>query len=406
MKRVSRLIRYTAKLYEDSFAVAAHEFANILGDKAVLLIFFGAVIGYPILYSSAYKSEVTREVPVAVVDLSHSPSSRLIARMLDQTESVRVEGRLTGLEEAEAEFYAGKVNGIFLIPRDFEKNILRGEQSDVSVYCDASYFILYKQVLKAATQAAGTFSAGVELKRLAAKGMSPSAARAFRDPVPVISVPLFNPSGGYATYAMPSIFMIVLQQTLLMGIGILGGTARERTASRYIVPSEIHSRGIAAILIGKVSPYFILYTINGVYMFGILFHLFNYPARGGFFALGYFLFVYLLAVISMGFAFAPLFRRRETAIVAFMGISLPAVMTAGFSWPVESIPAPIRFISWFIPSTNGVTGFLKISQMGASLDDVKGDLMSLWALVFLYGGFSLLVLRLYLRHQKGASPRR
>ena len=400
MKPLHSLFRRTMKLYEDSAAVARHEFHNIVTDKAVLLIFFGAVIAYPVLYSFAYSAEVSRKIPVAVVDQSHTPSSRQLARMFNQTETISVIEQVTGLEEAESEFYRDRIKGILLIPKDFERRILRGEQATVSVYCDASYFILYKQVFKGASLAVGTFSAGVELKRLAAKGMPQHAALAFRDPAPVVSVPLFNPAGGYASYAMPAIFMIILQQTLLMGIGILGGTAHERGSYRYLVSREIHSRGVLAILIGKVTPYFVLYTANGIYMFGLLFHLFNYPQRGNILTLGYFLFVYLLSSIAMGFAFAPLFRRRETAIVAFMGVSLPAVMTAGFAWPVESIPPAIRFFSFLLPSTSGVNGFLKISQMGATLADVRGDLAALWGLIFLYGGCSLFVLRLILRKQR------
>ena len=400
MKGFRRIMGHAGRLYENSRAVMRLEFRNIIRDKAVLLIFFGAVIAYPVLYSVSYSNEVVQDVPVAVVDQSNSPSSRQLVRMLDQTEAVRVVVHLTGLEEAEAEFYRGKIRGIMLIPKDFEKKILRGEQAEVSAYCDASYFLLYKQVFKGASMAVGTFSAGIELKRLAAKGITGASALALRDPVPVISVPLFNPAGGYASYAMPGIFMIILQQTLLMGIGILGGTARERGSYRYLVSREIHDMGVAAILIGKVSPYFIMYAFHGVYMFGVLFHVFNYPLRGNVLTLVYFLFSYLLAVIAMGFAFSPLFRRRETAIVAFMAISLPAVMTAGFSWPAESMPAGIRFFAAFIPSTSGVSGFLKISQMGATLQDVRGDLASLWGLIFLYGSFATLVLNLILRHQR------
>ena len=98
------LFRRTLKLYEDSAAVARHEFHNIITDKAVLLIFIGAVVVYPVLYSFAYSAEVSRKIPVAVVDQSHTPSSRQLARMFNQTETISVIEQVTGLEEAESEF--------------------------------------------------------------------------------------------------------------------------------------------------------------------------------------------------------------------------------------------------------------------------------------------------------------
>ena len=400
MNFLKRLLGHFGHLYEDTTFVAKLEFRNIFSDKGVLMIFFGALLMYPVLYAVTYQNEVVKEVPVGVVDLSRTSTSRQLVRMLDQTETIQVAQHLTSLEEAETHFYKGDINGIVLIPSDFEKQILRGEQTSVSAYCDASYLMLYKQVFRGVSTSVGTLSAGIELKRLAAKGMPSSAALRFRDPIPVISYPLFNPSGGYSTYSMPAIFMIVLQQTLLMGIGILGGTALERGSFRYLIQPEVHGRGVAAIILGKAFPYFVIYAVHSIYLFGFLFKIFGYPQRGNVMSLVYYIFTFLLAVMAMGFALSPLFRHRETAIVTFMGISLPSVLTAGFAWPTESIPWVIKVISRFIPSTSGVNGFLKITQMGATLQDVRGDILSLWGLVALYGSCSLLIVWLIIHYQR------
>ena len=400
MKKLERLIGFFERLYDDISFVARIEFKNIFNDKGVMAVFFGAMLLYPLLYAYTYSKEVVKEIPVAVVDQSHSAMSRQLIRMLNQTEQVKVVEHLTGLEEAEKEFYYGRIRGIMLIPSDFEKKILRGEQTTVSAYCDASYFMLYKQVYKGVVLAAGTMSAGVEIKRLEAKGLSESAAKNFRDPVPCINYPLFSPAGGYASYAMPAIFLVLLQQTLMMGIGILGGTALERGSYRYLISKEIHSRGVLAILIGKLTPYFVLYSIHGIYLFGILFKIFGYSQRGNIISLAYFLFTYLLSVMAMGFAITPFFKHRETAIATIMSMSLPFVLSARFSWPSESIPAVIKFLAAFVPSTSGISGFLKITQMGASIQGVRGDLATLWGLVALYGTFSMIMIWRILGHHR------
>ena len=73
----------------------------------------------------------------------------------------------------------------------------------------------------------GTLSAGIDIRRLEARGRTEAAARALRDPLPLLVRPLFNPTEGYASYVVPAVLVLILQQTLLIGIGLLGGTAVE-----------------------------------------------------------------------------------------------------------------------------------------------------------------------------------
>ena len=81
---------------------------------------------------------------------------------------------------------------------------------------------------------------------------------------------------------------------------------------------------------------------------------------------------------------AGLFRRREEAFVALLGTSIPFLFLAGFAWPVEAIPTPLRVVSWLVPSTPGIAGFLRVNQMGASLAEVAREWRGLWCLAALY----------------------
>jgi ABC-2 type transport system permease protein len=93
-------------------------------------------------------------------------------------------------------------------------------------------------------------------------------------------------------------------------------------------------------------------------------------------------------VLSVSFLaqFASLwFRRRETAVLLFIAMSLPIFFTVGVSWPVEAIPDFIRQLSRAVPSTSAIDGLVRINQMGASLHDVMSDWAFLWALAAVYG---------------------
>ena len=201
----------------------ADELKAIMKDKGAMLIFFLAVFAYPLIYSIAYKNNVVRDIPVTVVDLDNSASSRQMIRMLDATKEISVAREVGSLHEARQIFWDGNSKGVILIPNGFEKELLRGSQTSVSVYCDASYFLIYKETLSGTIQATGTLSAGVEIKHLMAMGVGEELAIQQRDPMSSRFYNLYNPAGSYGSYVMPGIILIILQQTLLIGIGMIGG---------------------------------------------------------------------------------------------------------------------------------------------------------------------------------------
>jgi ABC-2 type transport system permease protein len=204
------------------------ELKIILHDPGAILILMIALFIYPLIYSFAYKNEVLRESDIAIVDLDNTATSRAYCRMSDATEQLRLACKVNSLAEAQELFYKGEVKGIILIPAGFEKNLLHNKQSQVVVYADAGYVLIYKQVYSGALYAASTLSGGVEVKRLLAEGNGFSQAMEKQAPVRVLNYQLFNPSGGYGSFVMPGMILIIMQQTLLIGIGMVGGSLRER----------------------------------------------------------------------------------------------------------------------------------------------------------------------------------
>lgn len=368
---------------KDIWRIWKQEYKNIFTDAGVMLIFFGAIIIYPIFYPIPYSDEVLKDVPIAVVDLNHSQLSRKLIRMIDANEFVNVSEESASMAEAKEHFYSGEVNGVVLIPADFSQKILLGEQAEVIAYTDASYFLFYRQTLTGILQSTATMSAGIEIQRMTAKGVTTEQAMAARDPLPLISNPLFNRSGGYATFVVPAVLILILQQTLLIGIGMLGGTAREKNSNHFLV-AGINSKSGIRIILGKTGAYFSLYLIHAIYYFGILFRYYDFPQRADLWQLILFNVPFLLSVIFIGIAISSLFRNREISMMILLFTSIPMIFLSGFSWPPEAIPSWLRIISFTLPSTAGIDGFLKLNIIGASFSDVISNWMLLWALVITY----------------------
>ncbi|MDE6647897.1 MAG: ABC transporter permease, partial [Prevotella sp.] len=117
---------------QDACYVWRREMQHIVRDEGVLIFFIVVPLVYPLLYSWIYNNETVHEVPVAVVDNSHTALSRRFIRMCDATADVKVAYYAQDLEEAKSLVSRQLVRGIYLIPSDFEQNVNRMEQSVVS----------------------------------------------------------------------------------------------------------------------------------------------------------------------------------------------------------------------------------------------------------------------------------
>jgi len=360
------------------------ELKTIFKDKGAMLILFFAVLAYPLVYSIAYKNNVVRDIPVTVVDLDHTSSSRQMVKMLGATKELQVAQEVGSLHEAKQLFWDGNSKGIIMIPEGFEKDLLKGLQTSVSVYCDASYFLLYKETLTGTIQATGTLSAGVEIKRLMAAGSGEEQAMQQRDPMPAKFYYLYNPSGSYGSYVMPGMILIILQQTLLIGIGMIGGAGKERRNNRVVKPGLRVRQGMFSVVFGKGLAYFVIYLANIAYTLVYLSKWFGFPDKGSFADICILSVPYLFSVIFLGLMISMLFRRREHSIMTLVFVSPIVLFISGLSWPVSSIPPLLYKLSHIFPSTSMIPAFLRIRTMGVSISDVRPEFLFLMAQMILY----------------------
>lgn len=378
------------------------EALRILKDPGILLLFFGVQLIYPAIYPLPYRNAVLREVPIVVVDQENSSLSRKLIRMVNATETVSVSTQVADLETAREKFIQREASGILVIPPDFTLHIRQGRTANLPLYCDGSYFLVYRQVAMGVQEAAGTLSAGIEIQRLSAQGLPRKQALAARDPLPLRNIFLFNPAGGYGAYIVPAVLVLILHQTLLIGIGMLGGTGREygdaSPASSLLSP--------IAQTLGRILVYLPLYTLHVIWFFGVLFRIYGYPQRADLWELFFFLLPFLLATICLGLSLRHLFRERVSAMMALLFTSIPVLFLSGFSWPVEAIPAPLRLLSQCLPATPGIAGFLKLNHMGADFSMVSPEFLQLWAQSLVYFALACIITGRALKHpaRAGQNP--
>ncbi|MCD8072851.1 MAG: ABC transporter permease [Alistipes sp.] len=377
MKRLKIKIR-------EYFSVLSAEYRHIFTDAGVMLIMIFAILIYATVYSFAYKNEVLRDIPVGVVDNSMTPASRQLIRTFDAAANINVLYSPENMAEAERLFYDRKIYGIVYIPDDYEKNLLKGVPAIVGVYVDASYFLMYRQVFSDVVAGLTGNGTEVEFSRLIAQGINAPQAEAVVSPVEFTLKNLYNPYLGYGTFLMPAIIMVIIQQTLLIGIGMIGGTWREFGVYRNLRTPGEKRLSTLPIVLGKATAYMSIYAVTLSYILSFHYRLFHLPMNAPIWNVLAFLIPYVLACIFLGIALSTLFKYRENSILFLLWSSIPLLLISGASVPKEAIPGWLYNFGRIFPSSAGVEGFLRVQTMGANLADVRPEVTTLWILCFAY----------------------
>ncbi len=368
------------------------EMRQILRDEGVAIFLVIVPLGYPLLYSWIYNNEAVHEVPVVVVDQSHTKLSRQFVRDCDASPDVRVLFYAEDLDEARSLVSRQLVKGIYLIPNDFSSRINRGEQSTVSVYCDMSLMLAYKAVYQTAMVEAMRLGAGLNIKK--AGNYSKREDEITVQPLAVDDVTMFNPTGGYGSCVLPAVLMLILQQTLALGIGMSAGTARERNRNGMLIPNDDpHYRGAYRIVWGKALCYAMIAAVTGAYLALAVPRMFSFPHLANRWDLLLMMIPYILACIFFGMTVSCLVRYRENVMLLMVFVSIPLLFLTGVSWPQSNIPAAWQGVSWLFPSTFGVRAYIRVNTMGASFDQILPEIRILWIQAAFYLGLASLVYR-------------
>lgn len=375
----------------DLFYIWKQEFRTTFRDQGVLIFFVLVPLVYPLIYAFIYTNETIREVPAVVVDNSRSSLSREYLRKVDASPEVSIVTYCADMEEARLMLKDRKAYGIIYIPSHFSDDIAQGKQTQVSLFCDMSGLLYYKSLLNTNTNVSLEMNADIKIQRAGNTTDRQDEITAY--PIEYEDVTLFNPTSGFAAFLIPAVLVLIIQQTLLLGIGLSVGTAREHNRFKDLVPINRHYNGTLRIVMGKGLSYFMVYSLVAVYILCVvprLFSLNQIPIPG---VLTLFTLPYLTACIFFAMTASIAIRNRETCMLLFVFTSVPLLFLSGVSWPGAAMPAFWRYFSYIFPSTFGINGYVRINSMGATLQEVSFEYQALWLQTGIYFITTCLVYR-------------
>lgn len=360
------------------------ETKRILKDKGAILFCVILPLAYPIIYSWIYNNEVVREVPIAIVDNSHSAMSREFTQKMDASPDVSVALYCSSISEAKDAVGHGQIYGFLYFPEDFAIKTGRMEQTHVSVYCDMSYMLTYKAIFQTAT--AVSMMMGSEIQAKLQGHYTSREAEISARPLDYEEVPIFNTTGGYGNFIIPCVLVLIIQQAMMLAVGLVSGSDREKG-----FPS-LRGNYVVSKLIGKTIAYMLIFGLMFTYVTLAVPHFFGFVSLVHGKDLLLLAIPFLLACTFFAQTLIDLVRYRENVILLVVFTSIPFLFLSGMSWPESNVPGFWQGVSDLIPSTFAIRGFVRMSSMGARIGDIAPEIRALWIQVIVYGILACLVI--------------
>lgn len=386
-------------------------------DEGILLFCILLPLAYPVLYSWIYNNEVAHDVPVVIVDRSQSAMSREFVRMVDASSEVEVACYAHSLDEAKGVIGRQEAYGILYFPEDFSVRTARMEQATVGVYCDMSLMLAYKNIYLTAINVSTEMGNDIKAEMLGA--YTAHEADVAESPMLVDEIAIFNTTGGYGNFILPGVLVLILQQTLLLAIGLTEGTRKEREQGRQnSQPGTPHGRcavpvagrrndsdgsdsidsygneraamlqpvsyGFFHRIAGRTMAYLMLYMLLSAYVLLAVKHFFGFTSLISMSSYLVFVLSYITACIFFAMAAMSFLRRREDVMLIVVFTSVILLFVSGISWPESAIPAVWKYLGYLIPSTFGLKSFVALGSMGASLTEIMPYLYALWIQTAVY----------------------
>lgn len=362
------------------------EFLAIFSNPVILLTVFGGVIFYSFLYPLPYTRQVLREQAVVVVNLDDSGISRRLERMVDATPQVRLSGRAHSLAEAEARMLESGLAGILVIPEHFYRDLLLGREPTLSFAGDAAYFLVYSTVLEGMSAAGRTLASEVKINRLLTMGRPLSLASEQYTAIRMNARPVFNSAMGYVNYVVPAVFVLILHQTLIMGVGLLGGGQKNQAVQgEFCYWREVEGW---RLLLVRSLIFGLIYALLVMYYFGFCFSQYGIARLAIVGQLWLLALPFLLAAAFIGICLGQLLPRPELVTLVVLLSSMPLVFSSGFVWPVSSIPASVTHLVQVVPAVPAIQAFILLNQMGTDFGQILPLWGQLWLHCLMYGSLA------------------
>jgi ABC-2 type transport system permease protein len=361
--------------------IIIREFKRIRERKTLFLleIIFPIVLFF--FFAEIYEKEVIRELPVAIYDADNTSLSRKVIQFIESSPTLKITEYCNSLDEIKTQFMKGKIQGAFVLPRNFESEIKSGNNANVIVYKNSTNIIVSNYLLKESASIIKTISGGILLKKIKSTEISEERAMAVLNPISIETASLFNPTYSYENYLMPGLVTVTLQMLIMLAAVIV--ISSEYTHHTFTNLVKMAEGKAYKILIGKSVPHLLIHFSSIILIVGIIFPLYNITINGAAITLILLMSCFIAASFMMGLLISAIINDQLFATEIAVFINTPAFIFSGFTFPIWGMPFAHKLFAQILPFTHFLNAFLKVYQMGATFNSVTSEFLILFLFVLI-----------------------
>ena len=332
-----------------------------------------------IFFVSLMHEGLPTDLPIAVVDMDNSATSRNLIRQLDAFEQTEVYMKTMSFTEARQEMQKGNVYGIFYIPSGFAVDATSGKQPRLSFYTNGTYLIAASLLFRDMKTMSVLAGAAVGLQTGQAKGYTEAQIMGQLQPIVIDTHPIGNPWLNYSVYLNNTVLPGIIQlMVFLVTVFSIGTEIKYSTSRKWL---DMGGNSIAVSLLGKLLPQTAIFTVVGFMYCAVLYGINSFPLNSGWFPMLLAMFlliissqavgVFMIGVLPtprLGLSFASLFGMISFSIV-------------GFSFPVQGMDPTLQALARLFPLRHYFLIYVDQALNGRALFYTLGEYA--WLLGFL-----------------------
>ncbi|NPD92133.1 ABC transporter permease [Xylanibacter muris] len=329
--------------------------AAIAGRECVILlrnpVYWFCMVIFPVsvmlFFTSLMDDGQPQEMPVGVVDLDNSSTSRSLIRNLDAFQTTRITGRYASVAEAREAIQRNEIYAFLYIPEGMASDLLASRRPKISFYYSMTSLTAGALVFRDLKTISTLGSAAVGKATLSARGFTSSQIQAFLQPIRIDLHQISNPWTNYNIYLSTMLVPGVIMLFIFLITAYSIGTELKFGRSRHWL--RLADNDIVVAIIGKLLPQTLIFLaiVSGYmyYVFGML----QFPHHGGFSDM---LLLGLMTVLpAQGFGVF-VFGLFPSLRMSMSICSLWAVLSfsiVGSAFPVSSMDSELQALSWLFP---------------------------------------------------------
>ena len=315
-------------------------------------IYWAAFFALPLfiffLMADLMKEGLPYKVPAAIVDRDGSSMSRQISQTIGGMQLVDVTEDCNSFTQARHQMQEGKIFGYFLIPENFQQDLLSGRKPVVTFYTNMTYFIPASMLLKTFQATALYTKSGVTLNVLESVGATEDVVTPLLLPVNVQTRAVHNPELSYPIYLCNSFIPCALQLMIfLITCFSLGQEVKYGTSVKLM---RMARGSVLKAVAAKLLPQTIIWIVVAIFMESWLFGFNGYPMRGSWFWITLSEVMFVLAAQGMALFFYCVLPNLRLALSISALLGVLSFSLAAFSFPVESMYPAMGIFSWILPT--------------------------------------------------------